>query len=131
MNDETEAPTAIEADKEAALDRLAKMTPLIELGVNNAQTNDSCAFCGRRTDPIGFDPMVGWSLVYDGCWHSQMAATRKCPGLSAALHDLANEIEEDGLDSVQPYVLGSIGARLQEITHRLLRESDLLKSERP
>jgi len=42
---------------------------VIEVKDNNAITNDPCAACGERCDPVGVDAFVAgsWSLVCDLC----------------------------------------------------------------
>jgi len=52
--------------------------PTIVLKHNNCATNDPCALCGARTDPVvGLDFFLAgtWALVCDGC------AEAHAPGL--------------------------------------------------
>lgn len=56
--------------------------------VNPCMTNDPCAICGERCDPIGVDVFVAgtWALVCDLC------AEEHSPGIGAGRHTLLQKV---------------------------------------
>jgi len=55
---------------------------IIEVKDNNCITNDPCAICGARCDPVGVDGFIAgsWALVCDPCaerWVKQELAEKR------------------------------------------------------